>query len=480
MTCDVSLERPKYFLIVLFLFLFGCKSAERSSDHIDANKTLFPLENYSQSVDKWIPPESNSSHIAVISHHTQKKYFSALLLKYYDMSTMGKSPWNIYYINRILNNKPESSRNASIRQYLSSESVSWGENFRVNSVQWKKNIKNNSMTVIDKNYNASSRAISIRETRVRALPTEQPAYRNPQSAGEGYPFDYLQMSALRPGTPVYILTESIDKAWKYVISPSVTGWVSSDDLATVNSSFIDQWISLALKNLGAFIKQPVSVNSGQEFYFIARPGTILPFKDHQKGYFSAVIPVRNAEGSALIKQVILRDDVFTAMPWQMTPLNIATLMKSMSGQPYGWGNTLFYNDCSSELQSLMLPFGILLPRNSAAQLKSAARQVDLTKVSPQSRIDYLEKQGKAFTTLVYIPGHIMLYIGNSQINGKSVPMTYQNLWGLRPKEENSRSIIGSALFFPLLTLYPERPELLSLADKTQFKLGFLEAPEDVE
>ncbi|MDI5752273.1 hypothetical protein MJL79_16785, partial [Salmonella enterica subsp. enterica serovar Montevideo] len=92
----------------------------------------------------------------------------------------------------------------------------------------------------------------------------------------------------------------------------------------------------------------------------------------------------------------------------------------------------------------------------------------------QMRIDYLTRYGKPFTTLVYIPGHIMLYIGNTTMNGQVVPMTYQNIWGLRPNHANSRSIIGEAVFLPLLRFYPENPELISLAGKVLFKLGYIE------
>ena len=52
--------------------------------------------------------------------------------------------------------------------------------------------------------------------------------------------------------------------------------------------------------------------------------------------------------------------------------------------------------------------------------------VDLSQANTDERLRYLE-HGKPFTTLVYIPGHIMLYIGNAAINGRSVPMTYQNI-----------------------------------------------------
>lgn len=126
------------------------------------------------------------------------------------------------------------------------------------------------------------------------------------------------------------------------------------------------------------------------------------------------------------------------------------------------------------MHSLLMPFGILLPRDSSAQIQATARIVDLSKETMNARINYLKKHGKPFTTLVYIPGHIMLYIGNTIINGQEVPMTYQNIWGLRPRNSNSRSIIGGSVFFPILTFYPQNPELVSLADKKQFKLGFIE------
>ena len=488
-----------YLLLKLFkplfltgiLFLTACSSVEHQQslvphpvggglNCIDSNKTYFPLENYPQEIEYWLPATAKNNDISVISQVKQKKYFSRLLSKYYGMGERDKSPWNARYIAHILNNEPEKNRDASIRLLLSPESITWGANFRRNSARWKYEIKNNSMGVISTIYLPSSRAITVRETRVRALPTEQPAYKDHRRAGEGYPFDYLQMSAIQPATPVYILTESQDKAWRYVISPAVTGWVKSEDIATVSPAFIKRWTTLARKNSGTFIQQPVSVHQGKQFYFLARMGTILPFERHRSGYFSALIPVRTADGRALIRSVYLSQKVFAAMPWPMTRTNIVTLMKSMTGRPYGWGNTLFYNDCSSELRNLMMPFGILLPRNSAAQIKSTARVVDLSNESLQDRIAYLEKHGRAFTTLIYLPGHIMLYIGNSQINGKSVPMTYQNLWALRPKNTESRSIIGSSVFFPLLATYPERPEMVSLADKEEFKLGFLEIGDDNE
>ncbi|CRL44518.1 SH3 domain of the SH3b1 type [Sodalis glossinidius str. 'morsitans'] len=443
--------------------------------YLDTTKTLFPIENYSQSVDKWLPPDSDRINVSVIDNVVQQRYFSSLKSNYFGMNRQERSPWNPYYITSFLNSGTwVAARNANINRYLASNSISWGENFRIHSVHWKTKVKNNTDTSIDNIYQSSRRAIAIRETLLRDLPTIDPAYDDPREAGQGYPFDNLQNSAIRPGTPVYMLTESRDKSWTYVVSPTKTGWIHSEDIASVDQKFITDWVSLAKKHLGAFIKEPVTVQENGQYYFMARPGTILPFKDKQLGRFLVAVPVRMSGGSTEIRWVKLSDDEFTAMPWQMTPANIAKLMKSMSSKPYGWGNYNFYNDCSAEMHSLLMPFGILLPRDSSAQIQATARIVDLSKETMNARINYLKKHGKPFTTLVYIPGHIMLYIGNTIINGQEVPMTYQNIWGLRPRNSNSRSIIGGSVFFPILTFYPQNPELVSLADKKQFKLGFIE------
>lgn len=74
----------------------------------------------------------------------------------------------------------------------------------------------------------------VRESLVRALPTDDPLFNAPRRAGERYPFDNLQMSSPRPSTPVCTLTESKDQRWQYAISPAVTGWVHSEDIASVD------------------------------------------------------------------------------------------------------------------------------------------------------------------------------------------------------------------------------------------------------
>lgn len=273
---------------------------------IDSTKSLFPLGNYPQSVDKWIPP-GHGLNVPVMTTAAQQRHFSDLKSRYFGMGPGGKSPWNPSYIVSILSKGAEVARDTSIRKYLGKQSISWGENFRVHPKRWKLEVRDNAATGIDRVYHSSGRGIVVREMLVRVLPTADPAYDDPRQAGQGYPFDNLQMSSVRPGPPVYVLAVSRDRQWKYVLSPTITGWVHNEDIAEVDKKFVTEWLTLADKSLGAFIKEPVSVHERGQYYFTARPGTILPFRNRQPGFFDVTVPVRKSDGSAQIRQVRLKD-----------------------------------------------------------------------------------------------------------------------------------------------------------------------------
>ena len=54
-------------------------------------------------------------------------------------------------------------------------------------------------------------------------------------------------------------------------------------------------------------------------------------------------------------------------------------------------------------------------------------------------------------------------------------MSYQNLWGLRPRNPpDYRAIVGGSVLFPVLDFHPEGPELDSLANKKRLVLTYLD------
>lgn len=173
-----------------------------------------------------------------------------------------------------------------------------------------------------------------------------------------------------------------------------------------------------------------------------------------------------------MRTMLVDDTTAVPMPWTLTPRHMAQVMKQMIGRPYGWGNTLFYNDCSAETRSLFAPFGIWLPRHSSDQLR-AGHRTDLRNADIDTRLRTLAERGKPLMTLIHIDGHIMLYLGNTQIDGQTVPMTYQNVWGLSPADNSRRNVIGGSVILPLLKTYSEDPEARSLAGKRLFELSVI-------
>lgn len=444
--------------------------------HIDDTKALFPIAHYHQSVAQAIPADDAGYQQPVMDTDVQQRLLTQFKDHYYGLTEQGASPWNPLYIRSWLERDGSNSIAAIedyyLKKYTQETAQVFAQNFRPRSQEWKQGLADNTDIAQFQHpapeFNPHDRAISVTETSVRVLPTEGPGFSDPTEAGQGYPFDNLQNSSIRPATPLYILGTSRDRAWYLVLAPEVLGWAHSDAVARTSPQFISQWRHAANKQLGSVVADSIPViDTEQHFRFTARTGTVLPLIHTTDTTHTALVPVRDSNGNAQIHHAVLDDLPFQPMPLAPTPANYAQLIAAHVGQPYGWGSLYADNDCSAELRALMMPFGVFLPRNSYDQ-SMVGQRTDLSHLDTQQRLDYLASQGKPFTTLVYIKGHIMLYIGNTLIDGKTVPLTYQNVWGLRPEDGSRRSIIGQSVVFPLLKSYPEDTSLRSLAGGDTF------------
>ena len=76
------------------------------------------------------------------------------------------------------------------------------ENHQLATSEWfDKQIENSNFD----EYNTNPRkAITLKNTNVRVLPTNSPMFYDPTQPGEGFPFDYNQNSLLKLNTPIII------------------------------------------------------------------------------------------------------------------------------------------------------------------------------------------------------------------------------------------------------------------------------------
>jgi cell wall-associated NlpC family hydrolase len=459
--------------------------------------TSFPLNNYNQTFENWIRPSDPDYETALLSANQQRQYLNIFYNHYYSTSDDALSPWSGKYVEKVIPKElPDFLDQFALadKGNLSDLDATtfYGSNFQPYSMRWLREVRKNINLDLLKSlnsfkYDPKNRAIITKNLLLRLLPTIDPVFKDPALPGEGYPFDNLQESAVWVGTPVYIVDRSIDGQWSLILTPHVMGWVLSDGVALTNDGFIKEWQTQAKEGMVAITRTNVGVfDKNKNHQFNAFIGTVFPYVKNSSNSETLSILIPFSEGLehiAKINTVEISHEDAEVMPLKATPHNFLLIMKNLLGRPYGWGNMYFYNDCSAELQNLYTPFGVWLPRNSAAQAKIGNIE-DKTNESPEGRIKYLMEKGKKFTTIVYIGGHVMVYIG-SYINPQSVEtepfaLTYQNIWGLKPADDSYRAVIGKSVLFPLLINYPEDIRLVSLANKKYFKLIYLGSNEASE
>lgn len=477
-SCKKLFRKPISFLLwtVIILLTSACK-ADENADKI----TLFPLDNYDQTISHWINPADPRYDTRLFSATIQQQRFDTFFNHYYGR----KSPWNPTYLNTLLHHTHDNIKQIElsiIHDFTNvnkpENEIAYGENFHPYTLQWIEAIQANMHLAQfdDFRYQPQQRGIAVENSPLRALPTDDPSFYNHKLAGEGYPFDNLQMSAVWAGTPVYILGETDDYAWYLIVTPDCIAWVKSKHIAHVDTLFVNTWQSAAKKQLMAITHTQSSILDSQNRLLLsAYIGAVFPVDESGQG--NILVPVQDANQNAVIQHGHVDTQHVTAMPLAATPHNIATIMSTLIGRPYGWGNLYFYNDCSAELKNLFTPFGIWLPRHSSDQV-SVGKMEDVSTLSADQRINYLMENGRPFMTLVYIGGHVILYAGKypnpHSTAHEPIAMTYQNLWGLSPHPAIVRHVIGRAVLFPMLLQYPEDTSLNSLANKKYFQIAYLD------
>lgn len=108
------------------------------------------------------------------------------------------------------------------------------------------------------------------------------------------------------------------------------------------------------------------------------------------------------------------------------------------------------------MHDLLIPFGIWLPRNSAAQARSGQFS-SLEGLGPRDKDALILREAEPFRTLLWMKGHIGLYVGEY----KGRPVFFHNVWGVRNHLKDGREgrvILGRAV---LSTTAPgrERPDV---------------------
>lgn len=285
-------------------------------------------------------------------------------------------------------------------------------------------------------------ALVVKDTALRLAPTDKPYFINPKLPGQAYPFDIFQNSTLRAGSSAKVFHVSYDNAWYYVEASNASGWVQREHIA-----FTDEYAENLWKNSEdyAAILHDNTLVKNTNFAEAVNLGSVFPIISESPYGYVLAVPVRKAHGSVQIEECFVPKEHAVKMPVPLTADSVANLSEQLMGNLYGWGGMYNNRDCSSTLQDLFTPYGIWLPRNSAQQAK-AGKRIMLTGMTDREKEETIRVQAIPFQTLIYLPGHIGLYVG--QFEDKAVML--HNMWGVRINE-TGRFVVGKTV---ITTLYP--------------------------
>lgn len=284
-------------------------------------------------------------------------------------------------------------------------------------------------------------AITVRDTACRLLPSSRPLFLDPRQPGEGYPFDYAQLSALWAGTPLLITHVSADGAWYFAETDFAAGWLPALDIAWADEAFRTAYRT---GRYAALLRDDVSLRDERgDFLVQTHLGAVFPVAAESAAGLQLLVPARDADGRAVIRMTRLTPELAAVKPLPLHPGLIADLANHLLGQPYGWGGLYENRDCSATLRDLFAPFSLWLPRNSADQASFGGTLHDLTDLDRNGKRDYILQRGIPFYTLIWLKGHIGLYIGADPASGE--PLLLHNLWGVKTENwlgREGRALVG--------------------------------------
>lgn len=252
-----------------------------------------------------------------------------------------------------------------------------------------------------------------------------PTYLRAFSSKGDTDIDRFQETAEFPGVPVAIVHASRDGHWLFVVSPRYAAWTEKENVAEGSAAQVFGYADKTPYRVvtGAsvrtvFTREMLGVSQLQLDMSTRVPlQTELPADQPVNGQtpyaaYTLQLPLRDADGKLRFTPALLQKNTDTASDYlPLTPANIIGQAFKFLGERYGWGHAYDGRDCSGFVSDVYRSMGVQMPRDTSKQAISPAleHRAFTDKDSREARI----KAAHALQVgdLVYIPGHVMLVIG---------------------------------------------------------------------
>ncbi|MFC1692414.1 SH3 domain-containing protein [Candidatus Latescibacterota bacterium] len=266
--------------------------------------------------------------------------------------------------------------------------------------------------------------VMLRRTMGKTWPTTIPFMIEP---GDNE-FDQGVISSIDMGEPVALLHTSWDNQWSYVRTYGFAGWIPSDTAAFGDRQTVKELTdrTTPLVAVGHRVSVYGSPESGAATGSI-QMGSYLPLRTAGTVYCEVLIPGRGENNELVAKKGYVRRSSNISLGFlPYTLRNVYRQCFALYGRRYGWGGMFGERDCSRFCMDVFRCFGFRLPRNSSKQAQASHCVLPLEDYDRESRLEIL-KSTPGGITLLGMPGHIMIYLGN--ILGK--PYAISAFWAWR-------------------------------------------------
>ena len=218
-------------------------------------------------------------------------------------------------------------------------------------------------------------------------------------------FDRNQCASLHLGDLVRVIRRG--QGWAYVDAGHSVGWIEEPTSASpigpaiARASVLDD-----RERPSAWVLDDWTPPEQPELSL--RAGTRLPIEGD-----AIEVPTRAGKVGVHVGP----DAPIQTTPLPLTRRHLLERAFAMLGDPYGWGGRAGYRDCSSMVFDLFAQFDLLLGRNSAVQSQLGVETIELAGQSDQAKRAAIRAAAERGVVLLYMPGHIMIYLGHERVGG---------------------------------------------------------------
>lgn len=266
------------------------------------------------------------------------------------------------------------------------------------------------------------KGVAVDNAPVRCFPTMMGNYCHGQQ-GE---LDRFAKSMLKLGEGVLVYCSDSSNTWFFVRSRQVFGWVLQEDIAIADEQhwhqYMDEQNFVQLLSSRHWLR--FTGFNGCTAQQLVLMGTHLVLHDAGYHHFLVSLPQRSAKGRLVMLQTIIpRNGLYYPGYLPLTIQHLRSQGSGMLGEPYDWGCKYGYRDCTALVSDLYGVFGVYFASNSRmqmAQLGVKEIPAPCTIAERKALLDDLLPG-----TVLYMPGHAMVYLGREQREYRILHSVYQ-------------------------------------------------------